>query len=325
MRPITRPYYLFNMQFRPYCNSMCVGNWIIERVADYDSKQALLSNQIEFHGVEFSGTPTIGQNAVTGTLTCTVAEPPSTSALLGASNTAIDDIVILLRLFTGREVAYATPEAMEDENLLGLHLDHRQYGFGKVIRTSIPYVKGPNLCPSGLKWKDESVEAILNKLLATISDKEWLDVYHNGAFLGLLEQAIKQRTITSAFTQCWTIWEHLFFCLNCKWMSEQTIRKTRAEEKIAFILQRHGILYDIDKKCRDVIQRLVNTRNRLVHHGLFPDTSEAIADALLFVDLTEYVAVKAMNLIPGEVFNTLEQAIILFSKGETFYHRDMQA
>ena len=46
---------------------MHVGNWIIERVADYDSKQALLSNQIEFHGVEFSGTPRIGQNAVTGT------------------------------------------------------------------------------------------------------------------------------------------------------------------------------------------------------------------------------------------------------------------
>jgi len=304
---------------------MHVGNWIIERVADYDSKQALLSNQIEFHGVEFSGTPRIGQNAVTGTLTCTVAEAPSTSALLGASKSAIDDIVILLRLFTGREVAYATTEAFENEKLLGFGLDHRQYTFGKVIRTSVPYIKGPNVCPSGLKWKDESVEAILNKILATISDKEWLDVYHHGAFIGLLEQAIKQRTITSAFTQCWTIWEHLFFCLNCKWMSEQNIRNTRADEKIAFILHHHGILHHIDKNCRDVIQRLVNTRNRLVHHGFFPDNLQAIADAQLFVDLTEYVAVKAMRLIPGEVFNTLEQAIILFSKGETLYHRDMQA
>lgn len=294
-------------------------------MADYDSKQALLSNQIEFHGVEFSGTTTIGQNAVTGTLTCTVAAPPSTSALLAASNSAIDDIVILLRLFTGREVAYAIPEAFENEKLLGFGLDHRHYSFGKVIRTSVPYIKGPNLCSSGLKWKDESVEAILNKILATISDKEWLDVYHNGAFIGLLEQAIKQRTITSAFTQCWTIWEHLFFCLNCKWMSEQNIRNTRADEKIAFILHHHGILHHIDKNCRDVIQRMVNTRNRLVHHGFFPDSLQAIADAQLFVDLTEYVAVKAMRLIPGEVFNTLEQAIILFSKGETVYHRDMQA
>lgn len=112
--------------------------------------------------------------------------------------------------------------------------------------------------------------------------------------------------LESSYTQCWTIWEHLFSILNNSWLSDDQIQKISAAEKISFILVRYALAGEIDNGSRNKIRTLVNIRNRLIHFGKFPEHGSVYEDAVLFIRLTEFVIAKILGLSPANLFNTVE-------------------
>jgi hypothetical protein len=80
--------------------------------------------------------------------------------------------------------------------------------------------------------------------------------------------AFQQQFTEAAFSQCWTIWEHLFTIHNRFWLSNKQLRRMSSDDKVAFLLTEYELICEIDQKSRQLIQeRLANIRNRLIHFG----------------------------------------------------------
>ena len=144
-------------------------------------------------------------------------------------------------------------------------------------------------------------------MYALIRSEEWLQKYRRGYFLLLARQAFYEQPIESAFTQCWTVWEHLFAILNQNWLSAKQIQQLDSSEKIAFILTEFALKGEIDDLSRKRIKSLAEIRNRLIHFGKFPERDAVYDNAILFVRLTEFVIAKILGLSPSNVFNTTEK------------------
>ena len=182
---------------------------------------------------------------------------------------------------------------------------------GGILYTSIPYKEDSSGKPS----KSSSIafpcdigfEESITKIYTLIRSKEWQDKYKGGYFLFLAQQAFRRQHLESAFTQSWTIWEHLFAILNQNWLSGKRIQQIEASEKISYIITTYGLRGEIDNESRERISSLVEVRNRLIHFGRFPVRSDAYSDAVLFMELTEFVLAKIFGLLPSGVFNTMEK------------------
>jgi hypothetical protein len=121
--------------------------------------------------------------------------------------------------------------------------------------------------------------------------------------------AFRRQPLESAFTQCWTLWEHLFSVHNSNWLS----RDLDAVDRIAFILTEYALTDEIDTKSREQIKSLANIRNNLIHFGRFPaddkgkNKNKISDDAAFFIQLTEFVIAKILGLLPSEIFNTTDK------------------
>ncbi len=293
---------VYNLEFPSWCPAMNIYGYKFSRVEDYAEKVLRLQHQFAFQS-EFRISPTMGEHVITAYVDIPEHEDKAVLEWSKPKATALADLLLLLSIFSGRDVFLS-----ESDKGGGIYLaDPRQYHGGGVLRASLPYRashidSNRNDVAYNIGFEEE-----LNRIYSLIRSEEWLQTYRRGYFLFLVQQASYEQTIESAFTQCWTIWEHLFAILNQNWLSMKQIQQLDSTGKIAFILTKFALKGEIDEQSRNRIKTLAEIRNRLIHFGKFPDGDSVYEDAVLFVRLTEFVIAEILGLRPSNVFNTTER------------------
>jgi hypothetical protein len=293
--------FVFNLEFPSWCPAVNIHGYQFTRVDDYAEKVLRLQHQYPFHS-EFKISQTIGEHVITAHVDLPKHEDKAVLGWSKPNAPALNDILLLLSIFCGRDVFVSGRDKGH-----GIYLtDPRQYHWGGVLRASLP-----SKASHADRSKNEiayniGFEEGLNLIYTLIRSEEWLQKYRRGYFLFLIKQASYEQPVESAFTQCWTIWEHLFAILNQNWLSVKQIQQLDSSEKIAFILTEFALKGEIDEHSRKRIRTLAEIRNRLIHFGKFPERDSVYGDAVLFVRLTEFVIAKILGLTPSNVFNTTE-------------------
>lgn len=301
---------VYNLEFPDWCNEIIIYGYRFTRAEDYEDKYANLQHLVP-HTHEFSVDFNTGQHAVTAYVDVPSKQKRSIFEWASGNAYALMDILLLLSLFTSRDVFVLDGE----EGVI--IADPRLYQWGGVIGASQKY-KGVPVFDQDEDYirYDIGFEECLNKTYKLIRSKKWQKQYHHGYFLLLARAAFRRQALESSFIQCWTIWEHLFTLHNQSWLSEDQIRNMSSHEKIAFIMVEYGIKDIIDKSERKRIQSLSKMRNRLIHFGRFSEGS-VNDDAVLFIRLTEFVIAKILGLEPSNLFNTLEKIEKFFNNAGT--------
>jgi len=293
---------VYNLEFPCWCPAMTIHGYRFTRVEDYADSVARLQHLVSFHS-ELRVQATTGQHAITAYVDLPEQEDEAVLGWSDSGLTALSDVLLLLSIFTKRNVFLA-----ESNNVAGVVLaDPRVYQWGGVLICSLPYKESPE-DPKSLDFAyDIGREEGLNQIYMLLRSEEWQRRYAHGYFLFLAQQAFHQQPLESAFIQCWTIWEHLFAVLNQHWLSVKQIRQLDASEKIAFILTEFALRGEIGHASRKRIRSLAEIRNRLIHFGRFPDREAVHDDAVLFIRLTEFVIAKILGLSQSNLFNTVER------------------
>lgn len=290
---------IYNLEFPSWCQEMTIFGYKFNRLDDYKSRLADLQHFITTHA-EFTINPNSGKHAITA-----YVDIPDTEekAVIGQGNntrTTLNDILLLLSLFTKRDV-FTTDATERSANIITA--DPREYGMGGVLRCSIPYKNKP--IPDDEPYGyDIGFEEGINQVYSLVRSEDWQRKYKGGYFLILAQQAFRRQPLETAFTQCWTIWEHLFSILNSNWLSSKQIRQISSFEKIAFLLVAYALKNEIDDSARGRIKSLAKIRNRLIHFGYFPDNAIQ-DDAVMFTELTEFVVAKILGLSPSGALDTM--------------------
>ncbi len=218
-----------------------------------------------------------------------VPEKEEEAVLRWTSNdTALKDIILLLSLFTGYDVHVVN----KNERLKGA--DTRKYLTGKDLRISVVIPR--------------YFEETFNDLYNLVRTKHWKKKYHNGWFLLLAKHAFRWQPIEFAFTQCWTMWEHLFSIMNQGWLSEDGIRRVYSSEKIAFLLSEYGLIEKLENP-RKQLKPFVDARNRFIHFGRFHEGDSYYQNALLFTNMTDCILAKILELPPSSNEHKITKAL----------------
>jgi len=288
---------IYNLEFPSWCQELNIFGYRFVRVEKYAERLQCLQHVVA-HLAEFNIDMNTGEHTVTAYVELPKNEEDAALEWSGDNNSALMDILLLLSIFTGREVFAGPPIGGEE---LGVIIrDSRYFFWGGIVRLSIPYEANENNCNQGF-------EVALEQIYTLIRSNDWQRTYFGGYYLFLARMAFKNIEIEIAFIQCWTIWEHLFSVLNRNEMTKQKILNTRMESKILNIFERFELYIPVDDYLRNGIKRLIRVRNRLIHFGRFPMHEEVHADAILFIHLTEFIVAKSFNLEPSNELNTNER------------------
>jgi hypothetical protein len=290
---------VYNLEFPSWCSELTIHGYRFTRIPDYEQAVAKLQRLGTGYS-EFWKYANTGQHIITAELEIPAREEEAVLPWNKNQNTALEDILLLLSIFTARDLFVV--DDLEHDPLL---IDSRRYEWGGILRTSIPFRAQP--IGPGPRRFNIGFEEGLNKIYDLIRSKPWRQRYRNGSFLLLVEAAFRRQELETAFIQCWTIWEHLFTVLNSSWLLEDSIRQIKSVEKISFLMVEYALVGQIDKPSRKRIESLAHIRNELVHFGRFPERSQAHDDAILFIHLTEFIIAKILGLQPSNVFDTMEK------------------
>lgn len=295
---------VYNLEFRSRCNEMMIGGYCFTRAEQYGERLQQLQHGVTTHS-EFSVEAGTGTHQATALVTPPHPESPAILPWSDSTATALDDLTLLLSIFTGRHVfALRHDEAKRKRQVL--IADPRQSLWGGVIELSIPYEKSPPRDRRDpISTGDDGLQIHLNRVYELMGTDGWRERYRSGYYLFLFRIALQERTIESAFSQCWTIWEHLFSILNDSWMTKASIRNTNSTDKIAFLLVTFAVRERLQDEEKARLRSLAEIRNRLIHFGQFPEHTQVHDDAMLFIRMTEWIVACTLGLQPSEVFDTL--------------------
>jgi hypothetical protein len=295
---------VYNLEFRCRSCEMDIAGYRFSRVDEYPERLQALAHRVVFQS-EFSIQPCTGTHQLTARVRVPDPEPPAVLPWSDPQSKALDDLTLLLSLFTGRQVFVLRGHNREAPLVLGA--DPRETLWGQVIRLSIPYKQSPpRNHDDPYSTGDDGLQIHLNRVYALMRTEQWREKYKGGYYLFLFRSALLERTIESAFSQCWTIWEHLFSILNEPWMSKRGILNTDSSETIAFLLVAYALRERLHEKEKPRLRDLATIRNRLIHYGQFPEGSRVRDDAVLFTQMTEWIVSRSLGLEPSEVFDTLD-------------------
>ncbi len=296
---------VYNLEFPSWCPELNISGYQFKRVSQYQ-EQVLQLQHLSNHISEYIQEPNTGTHAITGFVEVPDKEEMPVLEWAGNENTALMDVLLLLTLFTGRDVFVLGLQRKNEIRVTDdvIIADPRVFKWGGILRASLPYEKkvDAETMPYNIGF-----EKGLNQIISLIRSDEWHLEYKQGYFLFLANMAFRNRILDAAFIQCWTIWEHLFAISNERWLSQEQIHRISSVEKISYLLVKFAFVGEIDNKSRKKIRKLVDIRNRLVHFGKYPETNTKYEDATLFIRLTEFIVAKALGLAPSEIFNTMEK------------------
>jgi hypothetical protein len=239
---------------------------------------------------EFDMPATFGTHAVTATVD---SPTPESEPLLhwGRNATRLDDILLLLSLFTMRNVWLQPPEPHG-----GIVGEHRQYDYGWGLRKGLPRV----WVEDHGRRHDVGFAPGLQAVLERMKTSEWQAAFGRGHYLFLANQAFRRQTLESTFLLCWSIWEHLFSICNSGWMNDASIRRLSGEEKAAFVLERFALASVVGDADRSLLRKVAEARNRVIHFGKLPESTTRSDDAVdmvaRFVRWTEYLVAVTLGL-----------------------------
>jgi hypothetical protein len=300
---------VYNLEFPSWCPGITLFGYRFSRVDNYQEQVCRLQHLGTVHS-EFKVSANTGAHAITAYVE--IPEQEESAILEWGNNnaTALNDILLLLSIFTKRDVFVVDPQVTKDAGWM-ITSDPRVYYGGGILRCSIPYKaqpidSEPYGYDMGFKY-DIGFEEGLNRIYSLIRSEEWQRKYRRGYFLFLARMAFRRQPLEAVFIQCWTIWEHLFAILNQNWLSLRQIRQISAVEKVSYILVKYALRDEIGDADRKKIESLANIRNRLVHFGRFPDRGAVHDDAVLFTRLTEFIIARILGLAPSDVLNTMER------------------
>ncbi|SDH43949.1 hypothetical protein [Desulfosporosinus hippei] len=295
---------IYNLEFPCRCTEITIFGYKFYRVKDYEEKvkrlQHLVSRISEYE---------IKQNTGGHSFTAYVELPEQEKNAIfqweNENSTALQDVLLLLSLFTGREV-FDVDEGFTEDSNISIIADPRLNHYGGILRTSIPYESG-SYSEDALLSYDIGFEKQLNRIYQLVRTDEWQENFEKGYYLILAKQALKRQILEATFIQCWTIWEHLFAVHNRNLLSDEEIRRKSSIEKISFLFGKYSLVVEISNTTKDRIRSLSQIRNKLVHFGRFPERSLVHDDADLFIRLTEFIIAKTLDLYPSNLFNTIEK------------------
>jgi len=307
---------IYNLEFPAYIEELKIGDYLFKRIKDYEKAFNGMMHLVNSSGSEFNTKIQTGSHQITATVEIPLKEKES---VLPWENklTQLDDILLLLTIFTDRNVF---KKDWEDNDNSCVISDHRVHHFGGQLSCSIKYearwkhidsgiIKNEdemkNVSEFGYNLIDIGFEKTLNQLLQLISSKSWQDEYSQGYFLFLYRDALPRQILERSFLTCWTIWEQIFSIKHRKWLPDDDIFKMGADKKIAYILTTY-FSKNIDKTGWNNIRRITKSRNRLVHFGKKMDNVTNKEKELL-VRLTEQLIAYILNLQPSNIFNSFEK------------------
>ena len=277
---------VYNFEFPPYVDSLSLNGYIFKRVQDYGDKLGQLQHihHLDKRFGEFGRTPNYGGHAITAEVITPTPEPPAILKWGKQGVTHLDDILLLLSLFTGRHV---WQKEVDEGSIVA---DHRKYEHGRFLRKGLPAVFDNNKVPP----IDIGFEPGINRVIQHISDQKWIDKYRGGHYLFIANHAFRKQILETQFSLCYTIWEHLFSVHNDSWLEPKSIHRIAGEEKMAFMLSEYGIQINASHPSDKIVQ----TRNRLIHFGMFPDDG-SMDYAVDFIKNTELLIARTLGLFRG--------------------------
>jgi hypothetical protein len=312
------PKVVYNLEFPYLRQEMPLGGYRFYRAEDYRERLKSLQHLVSCHG-EFYVPATTGGHALTAFVESPANELPAVLSPY-PGNTALADIILLLGLFTGRDVF--VEEGPVDGVIMADPRESRRIG---NLRCAIPYRRRTTPTRDGAPSSAESedvahmdhtdvgFEEDFNRVYAWIQSEEWQRLYRTGHFIFLAKSALQpNHPLGTAYTQCWTVWEHLHG-LHHREIREG--RKHTAVEKIRFLLREYG-LKEVQDEDLHRLRPLTRIRNSLVHEGTFPDYPSVWADAKLFIELTGSLLASVLRLTPTNFLNTSEGLDKLLTRSE---------
>jgi len=305
---MTKHLEVYNLEFEWPDEDMKIANYKFVPKTDYIKRFKSLSHGLPFlRPAPYGNIPrSNGSHISTGTVLIPSSERNPCLPWAREDATELDDILLLLSLFTQRRVLL-----FEEEGTEGIIADHREFHYGGTLALSLPQIS------RGSESETQYTQALssgVSHVNALIRSDAWQSTYSGGYFLFLFLSACQRQILETSFLTCWTIWEHLFRLHNEHWISRGTLRRLAAKEKITFILTEYGLREKISEADWKSVQRLTRIRHRLTHDGSFEQEEDSKA-ADLFIRLTEFVISKTLGLQPSEVFSQKER-LDRFSRGE---------
>lgn len=308
---------IFNLEFPPYIDELNIGDYTFKRVEKYKEAFDGMMHLVCSMGSEFNTEVQTGSHQITATVEIPQKQKKSILLWERKDMTQLDDVLFLLTIFTGRNVF---KKDWEDKKGMAIMADHRMHHWGAQLHLSLEHESVFKHRDTGeLKTLEElkgqpryaynqvniGFEKNINKVLKTIASKRWQDEYEGGYFLFLFRSAVQRQIQESSFIACWTIWEHIFAIKNRKWLDDKSIVQMGGDKKIAFILN-HYFLKKLDSTSRKNIQRINQTRNRLIHFGIKTKQID-YEEIQMFIRLTEQLMAIILELSPSNVFNSFEK------------------
>ncbi len=290
--------YVYNLIFPSGCRELPICGYVFRKAEGYrESVQSLQHLISVFNG--FDQPINTGTHAITAEVKTPDKEKKPILEWGDKDTTALDDILLLISVFTLRDVfAVSRPIEKGDTAIVA---DPREYSFG--LRTAIPYEAAKN---EHADRYDIGFQKGIERVYSLMRTAKWQREYGRGRFLFLFRSACKRQILETSFITCWTIWEILFTLHNQSWLSDEQISKLPASEKISYVLTKYQISARLDDTDRKGIKRFVKIRNTIVHAGRFLDKT-ALHDANLFVRVTAMIVGKIFGLTPSDVLGSQTQ------------------
>lgn len=127
---------IYNLEFPSWCSEITNFDYKFYRVEDYEERVKRLQH-LATRTSEFEIKQNTGGHSLTAYVEHTGHEKNAVLQCKNEDSTALQDILLLLSLFTGREVFDVDEEFTEDDNVT-IVADLRLNHYGGILQTSIP-------------------------------------------------------------------------------------------------------------------------------------------------------------------------------------------
>ena len=125
---------IYNLEFPSWCPAMKIYGYEFTRVEDYAEKVLRLQH-LTWIQSEFRIPPTMGEHTITAYVDLPEQEDKAVLEWSNPNATALVDVLLLLSIFSGRDVFLS-----ESDKADGVYLaDPRIYHGGGVLISSLPY------------------------------------------------------------------------------------------------------------------------------------------------------------------------------------------
>ena len=158
---------VYNLEFRPWSTRLEIGDYTFERVPNYAEQHRKLQHLVNTTGSEFSESINTGEHAHTANVTGPDDEPQAVIPWQHHKPIALHDILLLLRLFTRRDV-FALEPTLQEADDFAILADSRLFTWGAVLVCSIPFERESTDGP--YRFRDVSLQVHLPRIYGRMHD-----------------------------------------------------------------------------------------------------------------------------------------------------------